>query len=301
MLPADLGLRARAARARQGASPWLRRAKQVLFGEPLPLRFLLLQAVDRWFHFLPYPSRLRYQTIDRAHYGHCLWQAALLARRLGKTHISAIEFGVAGGNGLVALERHARLVREETGVVVDVYGFDTGTGMPPSTDHRDLPYLWQPGYFAMDVAALRARLEPSTRLILGQVEETVGRFLREETCAPIGFIAFDLDYYSSTLAAMHILEAEPERLLPRIACYLDDMVGDIDWAYNEFTGELAAVHDFNAAHEHVKIAPVRGLRFSQHRIPQVWHEQIFVAHLFRHPDYGRPVSDLTQLPLDAYA
>ena len=26
--------------------------------------------------------------------------------------------------------------------------------------------------------------------------------------------------------------------------------------------------------------------YSGNRIPQLWHEQIFVAHLFRHPDYG---------------
>ena len=45
------------------------------------------------------------------------------ARREGVDHISVIEFGVAGGNGLIALQRWARAVEEETGVRVDVYGF----------------------------------------------------------------------------------------------------------------------------------------------------------------------------------
>jgi hypothetical protein len=144
---------------------------------------------------------------------------------------------------------------------------------------------------------LKARLK-SAKLFLGDVAETLKTFVEQENPPPIGFIAFDLDYYSSTVTALKILEADHRYLLPRVACYVDDMVGDIDWAYNEFTGELLAIKEFNAQHEHIKIAPVSGLRFSGRRIPQLWHEQIFVAHLFTHPDYGKPISDLTQLPLE---
>jgi hypothetical protein len=194
------------------------------------------------------------------------------------------------------MERHAEAVRAETGVEVAVYGFDTGRGMPPPQDYRDMPYLWQPGYFAMDVPKLQARLK-SAKLILGDVAETLQGFTERENPPPIGFIAFDLDYYSSTVAALKILDAGNRFLLPRVACYFDDMVGDIDWAYNEFTGELLAIKEFNAMHEHLKIAPVNGLRFTGRRIPQNWHEQIFVAHLFTHPDYGKPISELVQMPL----
>jgi hypothetical protein len=77
------------------------------------------------------------------------------------------------------------------------------------------------------------------------------------------------------------------------------MIGDIDWAYNEFAGELLAIKEFNAQHKDIKIAPVNGLRFSSRRIPQIWHEQIFVPHLFTHPDYGKSISEMTQLPLGA--
>jgi hypothetical protein len=51
----------------------------------------------------------------------------------------------------------------------------------------------------------------------------------------------------------------------------------------------------------LKIAPVNGLRFFGHRIPKSWHEQIFVAHLFTHPDYVKPISDLRELPLEPEA
>jgi hypothetical protein len=273
--------------------------RTVFSQDPIPARYLLIRALDRRFGIVKtYQRKLDYGTIDRAHYGHCMLQSAMLARKLGHSRISCIEFGVAGGAGLVAMERHAEAVHAETGVEVVVFGFDTGKGMPAPQDYRDLPYLFQPGYFAMDVPKLKARLN-SAKLILGDVAQTVRGFAEQENPPPIGFIAFDLDYYSSTLTALKIFETSHRYVLPRVACYFDDMVGDIDWAYNEFTGELLAIKEFNAEHENIKIAPVSGLRFSGRRIPQTWHEQIFVAHLFTHPDYGKPINEVTQLPLAA--
>jgi hypothetical protein len=78
----------------------------------------------------------------------------------------------------------------------------------------------------------------------------------------------------------------------------DDIVGDIQSAHNEFTGVRLVIAEFNQTHEDRKIAPVRGLRYFGPRIPRLWHEQIFVVHLFRHADYSRPINDLTQMPLD---
>jgi hypothetical protein len=271
---------------------------QRLLNDPSPIRFLALRYLDRRFNFLPYNAKLNHGAIERPHYGHCLLQAALLARKLGHSRISAIEFGVAGGNGLVALEMHAQHITRETGIDVAIYGFDSGDGMPPPRDYRDLPYLWQGGYFTMDRDKLSRRLK-SAKLFLGPVEETVEEFGRTEDPPPIGFISFDLDYYSSTVAAFKVFEQDHHRLLPRVVCYFDDMVGDIDWAYNEFTGELLAIKEFNEAHRDIKIAPVQGLRFFGSRLPQAWHEQIFVAHLFGHSDYCQPISGLTQLPLVA--
>jgi hypothetical protein len=267
-----------------------------LFRVAIPLRYHLVRFVDQRFDLLPYPLKLDYNTVERPWYGHPLLHAAKLARKLGYKQISAIEFGVAGGNGLLALELHAAHVTRETGVTISIFGFDTGRGMPQPLDYRDMPYLWQAGYYSMDEDLLRARLQSST-LILGPVETTLPAFFEKESPPPIGFIAFDLDYYSSTVSALKVLEAEHKYLLPRVACYVDDMVGDVDWAYHEFAGELLAIKEFNAAHEDMKVAPVQGLRFYLGRLPQVWHEQIFVAHIFRHPDYNRPISDMSQLPL----
>jgi hypothetical protein len=262
----------------------------------IPLRYHVVRFFDRCLDFLPYPLKLDFNTIERPWYGHCLLHAAKLARKLGHRQISAIEFGVAGGNGLLALERHAAHVTRETGVGISLFGFDTGKGMPQPLDYRDMPYLWQAGHFSMDVELLQARLQ-SSKLILGPIEATLLTFLETEAPPPIGFIAFDLDFYSSTVSALKIFEAEHRYLLPRVACYVDDMVGDIDWAYHAFAGELLAIKEFNTAHADIKVARVQGLRFYLGRLPQIWHEQIFVAHIFKHPEYNRPISDVTQLPL----
>jgi len=251
----------------------------------------LLQALNRRYEVVrDYRRKLDFGLIERPHYGHCMLYAAHLARALGHGRISCIEFGVAGGNGLLAMERHAALVRAETGVETAVYGFDTGTGMPPPRDYRDVPYLWRAGDFRMDVPKLRASLS-SAKLVLGPVEETVQDFFAREDPPPIGFIALDLDYYSSTAAALRILDADHRHFLPRVSCYVDDMIGDVDFALNEFTGALLAVKEFNAAHEAVRVAPVSGVRYFGDRVPMLWHEQVFVAHRFAHPDYATPIGD----------
>jgi hypothetical protein len=93
-----------------GIMGWLRQnvVTNFLFGEPIPTRFLILRALERRFGFLnSYRRRLDYGMVDRPPYGHCMLHAAILARKLGHPRISCIEFGVAGGNGLVAMERHA--------------------------------------------------------------------------------------------------------------------------------------------------------------------------------------------------
>ena len=102
-----------------------------------------------------FQERLRWDAFERPHYAYGVYQAALQARALGLQSFTAVELGVAGGAGLVALEGVAHEVHGETGIRVDVMGFDGGGGMPDPIDYRDLPWLWQPGQFMMDAAALR--------------------------------------------------------------------------------------------------------------------------------------------------
>lgn len=211
-------------------------------------------------------------------------QAANLARRLGYERVSFIEFGVAAGNGLLNLERTAEALEAHFAIGIDVYGFDTGTGLPRPHDYRDLPNLWSEGAFRMDVARLQARLRRA-RLMLGPVSETVPRFIAT-TPSPVAFVSFDLDFYSSTMDALALFDAEPGRLLPRVQCYFDDILG---YTFCEFNGERLAIADFNAAHSHRKLAAIPGLRYfvPDRFAKSPWWDRYYLLHIFDHAAYAR--------------
>ncbi len=232
----------------------------------------------------PFSKKVRWDAVPKPAYAYGTLLAALQAKALGIQQISALEFGVAGGNGLVALESVAAAVEQEVGVSVQCYGFDTGSGMPKPRDHRDEPYIYQPGYFEMDVRALEARLTTAS-LILGDVAETVPQFCENESHAPIGFISVDVDYYTATVDVLKVFDQGPGKLLPRVLCYLDDVVGDDMELHCEFVGELLAVNEFNASHSDRKIGKIHGLTHKR-LIPAAWNEQMFACHLFNHPAYN---------------
>lgn len=248
---------------------------------PFPLRQLLLKLI-RTFD-LPYDVAVRLGAVERPHYAYSVFHAADLAKRLGYSSISVCEFGVAGGNGLVCLEECARSSAEFFKIRIDVYGFDSSTGLPATEDYRDIPYAWKPGMFKMDVNKLKARLNKA-ELILGNVEETVPTFITRNP-APIGALLFDLDYYSSTIAALNILRLEDRFLLPRVFCYFDDILGSVLHSYSNKTGVRLAIEDFNRAFTSTgkNLDPAYFLHTL--RVQEPWHKQIYIAHSFWHTDY----------------
>ncbi|MHC4217249.1 MAG: class I SAM-dependent methyltransferase [Planctomycetota bacterium] len=219
----------------------------------------------------------------RSSYTWAMVNTAFLASSLKLDRISALEFGVAGGNGLVALERAAARLADIFEIGIDVYGFDSGEGLPRPTDYRDLPNLWPEGGFPMDEKKLRGRLRGAD-LIVGLVEDTVARFLDSEP-APVGFVAFDLDHYTSTVHAMQLLEANVTRLMPRIHCYFDDILG---YTCGHHNGERLAITEFNEAHPHRQVSQIYGVRFGLHRRYREanWTEKMFMTHIVEHPLYN---------------
>jgi transcriptional regulator with XRE-family HTH domain len=232
-------------------------------------------------------TRVRYGIFERPHYAYGVYSAADLARRLGIPTISVIELGVAGGRGLLALERLAGAIGAYLGVEIRVAGFDSGKGMPPPSDYRDLAHVWGQGFYQMDVSKLKARLSPDTELILGDVADTIPAWNPK---GKIGFVAFDLDYYSSTKTAFRLFQGkDAETRLPRTYCYFDDLRWPEHACHNEYIGELCAIQEFNAEHEHQKICPIHMLRYTRiHQEP--WNEQMYVLHDFRHPLYCKNVT-----------
>lgn len=230
-------------------------------------------------------------------YGYGIVQAVALARALGHARMRAVELGVAGGNGLLALEELSRLHSAPSGVEIGVTGVDLGTGMPQPIDYRDMPYVWQRSFFRMDEALLRRRLT-TAELVVGDVAVVGPELLKKRE--PLGFIAFDLDYYSSTSRAMASLLTGPaDAYLPRVICYFDDTVGPHHEMHSELTGELLAIKEFNANHSQRKLTKLNGLRYKVLPNDGPWVEGIYVLHLLDHPrycDYIYPVAD-RQLPL----
>lgn len=217
-------------------------------------------------------------------------QGAGLAHVLGIPTVSALEFGVANGRGLLALERIATKVREISGIRVDVVGFDTGSGLPSPIDHRDVPNLLWTGRFPMDFAALQERLTTAS-LVLGPIAKTLPTFL-EGRPPPVAFISVDVDLYSSTVDCLRLFEADPSLLLPRVYCYFDDILG---YTYSDCNGELLAIAEFNASHPGRPICKIHGLKFyvSPPAREAKWVECFYIAHVFDHKLYAQRSSTTT--------
>jgi hypothetical protein len=237
-------------------------------------------------------DRVLYGAWERPNYAYGVFHSAKLAAALNLPGISVIEFGVAGGRGLLALEDAARQIGKYLGVEVRVFGFDTGIGLPPPTDFRDLPHVWGEGDYQMDVPKLKSSLSPATGLILGDIASTIPPFL-QDLAFPIGFVSFDLDYYSSTSAAFSLFEGASDTRLPRVYCYFDDLIWPEAACHNPYVGEHLAINEYNAAHADRKICQLVNLRW-MHPYPAEWHEQTYVMHDFAHPLYTQRLRKIEQ-------
>lgn len=188
-------------------------------------------------------TKAKWELSNRPSYMMGVVAAVDQARREGINRISVIEFGVAGGNGLLELQRISKLVQEETGIDIDVYGFDMGSGLPSFVgDHKDHPDMWKPGDFVMDVPSLQKKLDKFTTLMLGPVKKTFKTYLERFNFAPVGFVSFDMDLYSSTRDALKLFSDPRLKTLNHTPMYFDD----IEFMFNyKDAGEFKAINEFN--------------------------------------------------------
>jgi hypothetical protein len=237
-----------------------------------------------WYTLNPDYRKLMADSRHRHLYTWGVMHALHLAKVLEIPRVSVLEFGVAGGNGLLALEAICEEVTKLYGVEADIIGFDSGKGLPKPEDYRDLPNLWSEGYYHMDEAKLRSRLKRA-RLFLGWVDGTVSEFSKSNP-APVAFVSFDMDYYTSTKQALRLFDATPALLLPRIHCVFDDICA---WTFGDHNGERLAISEFNEEHKMRKISKMHGLRYY---VPFAFSdgnrwEKYYMAHIFEHPLYGQ--------------
>jgi len=258
--------------------------------DPYPLRTIALKMI-RKFNLGDYEYRVQIGAVERPHYGYGVYNAAVLAKKLGYQRISVLEFGVAGGNGLVNLEYHAEQIAPILGIDIDIYGFDTSAGLPKPRDYRDLPYHWKEGFFKMEAQPLQAKIKKA-KLVLGDINETAKSFFEKYNPAPIAAVMHDFDFYSSTAAALQMFDANEKYFLPRVYCYFDDTIGAETELYNDYTGERLAINEFNQAHQSKKF----GLPYHllSRKVVEPWYHQIFIYHDFGHSRYNDFVSEENQ-------
>ncbi len=270
-----------------------------LIGAAQPLE--LFEALQRAGAALPDPARAVEQLIAedflaRPYYAYPLLLATVQAKRMGLRRLVAVEFGVWAGAGLLNMASLCGLLTRTHGIAFRVVGFDTGGGMPTPIGWPDHPEIWHEGDLKLpDTEALRRKLPDNAELILGDVAETVPAFMRELTAqAPLGFVALDLDFYSSSVAAMRIFDAPDQSVcLPAVPIYVDDSYVGI--TQHELSGEALAIHMHNLPNmRHLEagdFASVRTLILKKQVRPRsagrIWHHCIYFAHMCQHPNRSR--------------
>jgi len=224
-------------------------------------------------------TRVRWELSPRPVYLLGLYTAALKARDQGLPRFCAIEFGVAAGAGLRTLQAEAFAVEAALHVGIQVIGFDAGSGLPPiARDYRDHPDYWQAGDFPMDETALRRGLPPQTELIIGPIADTLPRWIQSHQAAPVGFVSFDLDLWSSTRDALQVFAHPQARMLRQVPCYFDDIETFIA---HRRAGELLAIAEFNDTYPHLVIDRWHGAN-REHPFPErLYWQHLYVAHDLR--------------------
>jgi hypothetical protein len=215
--------------------------------------------------------------IEKRHYLLAMAYGVQEAMYCGYDHLAVAEFGVFTGAGLLDMCRCADFFRNEFGLDIHVYGFDSGPGkgLPALTgDYRDQPELFQPGMFQMpDLDALRAKLPNICDLVIGDVGDTIRDFHPRLSRRVLIFAAYDLDLYSSTVRALPFLTYGPETYLPAVPMFFDDNYKTITQC--EWAGEDLAIQEFNAAN------PLR--KIERKNQAKWWITNFFVLHVLDHP------------------
>lgn len=230
--------------------------------------------------------------LPRMNYAYCIYNAACEAKALGYEAISVIEFGVAGGNGLVNCEFHSREIERLLGVRIDIYGFDSAEGLPEENEgYKDMIHLWPNGSYKMERSKLESRLTKA-KLVIGQIQETTKSFFDVCSPTPIGVMLIDVDRYSSTIPILEMVKGDDKNYLPRVQMYFDDIFSEY-----ESQGESMAIREFNRNNsEHFYISPEGTLP----REIMGYRANIKTLHRYKHKKYNDyvPIMNGWEFPRD---
>ena len=123
-----------------------------------------------------------------------------------------------------------------------------------------------------------------SKLIIGDIKETLPKFINNYNFPPIGIIFFDLDFYSSTKESFQIFNLNGKFRMPRIKCYFDD----IQPPSNNYNGIAKAIKEFNYNNNN-KIVKFSGSTLDYKFGP--WNEEFYEFHDFVHEKYNHKISE----------
>ena len=226
---------------------------------------------------------LKFKTF-KPHYESILYEACLEAKKLGINQVSVIELGVAGGAGIVSLEKYKKKIEKVLDINIKIYGFDMGSGLPKIEVDEDLPFLWRKGLYNIDKAALEKKV--NSKIFYGDVKNTVDDFVKinkNNICC----IFFDLDLYTSTINFLNQIPKIKDHLLPRVLCYFDD-VYIFENYINQFNGVFKAIDEFNKNFSEFKLGYSVD-HFKNFKFPLA-RTSIYTLHSFKNRLYKKYIS-----------
>jgi hypothetical protein len=233
-----------------------------------------------YFFFGSYRKKIEYDLVPRQAYAFGLDQAFDIAKSEKIKKIFLIEFGVGSGAGLFNMAHIAEKLSKIFDIDYEVIGFDTGEGLPHPEDWRDHPEKFKEGDFSPLVEI--TNLPKKTTIYYGDILTELPKFESDlkKQGGVIGFIALDVDYYSSTKKCFEIYSLPWKYFLSITPLCFDDII-DID--HSDYCGPLLAIKEFN---EHPrferKMAPMNRLRLSRIFKNPVWIEHMYYLHVFDH-------------------
>ena len=242
-----------------------------LIGYEKPLRVALLKLLT--FKFKKF----------RPHYETILLESCVEAKKLGYDEISVLELGVAGGNGIISLEKYAKNLSKKFNIIINIYGFDYGEGLPETNKHEDIPFRWKSGLYKID----KEKLKKITSNFFWR-HQKYNRRICGENPKNITTIYVDLDLYTSTKNFFLQINKLKNYLSPRVFCYFDDLFNPNNYL-SEFNGELKAIKEFNNDNKNFKLGSSID-HIADFKFPLA-KGQLFTLHNFEHKDYFKYIGD----------
>jgi len=239
---------------------------------------------------------IKFGILPRPHYALGLLMAAHRAQQLGYKKISVFEFGCWNCRGLLDLEHWIDDIKEIINIDFQIFGFDYGEGLPDTNnDPRDRFYRWSVSDYKL-VEKENIKKLKYTKLIFGDVKDTLPIFIKQNDLSsmPIGFVAFDMDYFTSTYNALKIFNLDSCNYIPRPITYFDDLSFS-----SEYEGESLAIKEFNKNNKR-KLSPIGELA---EYLSLFWKRWIFLGKRFHmltdhtHPKYNEKYEDTIALQI----